>query len=568
MKKTNTITMRLGLIITGILLFCIVIIFLSMYRTNYDEIKKAAGVEAYGCANITTALIDPQDIEKIKNGDTEAAEKLGEDISWTIQHKNIFEGQYVMDLDKKLIAVDENLMEQGYAPGDEFYISDENLDRLLVSKSPTFSDVYEFGGMKRLTGYAPVFEDHDPEKDIVAISAIDFESSILHSRTWDMIKGSLIFSVIPILLVGVATIYLIKRTTDPLKPIIIYANRLADGDLTVDPLEVKRNDEIGELSRDLNTLGNNLKGIISQLSNDSAHLAGYSEQLSASGEEVAASADQNMQSIHNMELATKEQAGIIQDTNHILHDIANKTSEISGKAAELSETSTDTNTKAGDGDALIRKSIGQMEAIRSQTDEASNTMDVLNKKSEEINDIITIITKISEQTNLLALNAAIEASHAGESGKGFAVVADEIRTLAEQSSQATSQIGELIREIQNDTEQAVQESDKSIQSVKEGTDVIQRAGESFQTIQAAIHKESEAFGAISEEIGSIAKDIERVVTSMNEIQHISEESTNHSQEVFAMSEEQVSSMKDVTTLMNNLTNMADELNKRTHDFKI
>src|SRR5699024_7757183 len=126
------------------------------------EVKKAAGVEAFGCANITNALIEPSDIEKIKQGDTELAEAVGEDISWTVQHKNILVGQYIMDLSGNLIAVDENLMEQGFDVGDEFHIDEEDLERLKVTKSPVYSDVYEYGGMKRLTGYAPVFEDHDP----------------------------------------------------------------------------------------------------------------------------------------------------------------------------------------------------------------------------------------------------------------------------------------------------------------------------------------------------------------------------------------------------------------------
>src|SRR5699024_7601592 len=141
---------------TGILIFSIIIIFLSMYRANYKEITKAAGVELYGCASITTALIDPGDLDKIKAGDMETAEKVGDSISWTIQHKGIFEGQYVMDLDGTLLAVDENLLEQGFNTGDSFYISDENLEQLQITKAPVYSEVYEYAGMKRLTGYAPI----------------------------------------------------------------------------------------------------------------------------------------------------------------------------------------------------------------------------------------------------------------------------------------------------------------------------------------------------------------------------------------------------------------------------
>src|SRR5699024_1915985 len=147
------------------------------------------------------------------------------------QRKNILEGQYIMELSGNWMAVDENVMEQGFDVGDECHIDEEDLERLKVTKSPVYSDVYEYGGMKRLTRESPVFEDHDPDNEIIAISAIDFEASILHSRTWDMIKDGFLFSVIPLLLVGIITIVLINRTIAPLKGVSTFASRVADGDL-------------------------------------------------------------------------------------------------------------------------------------------------------------------------------------------------------------------------------------------------------------------------------------------------------------------------------------------------
>src|SRR5699024_1214776 len=236
------------------LLFSLIIFFVSMYRANYNEIKKSDGIEAQGCANITTALRDPADIEKIKDRDTELTNKVGDESRWRIQHKNIFAGQYIMDLDKELLAVEENLLDQGFAPGDDFAITDEDLQQVIETKAPVYSDVYEFGGMKRLTGYAPIFKDHDASKEVVAISAIDFESSIVHSRTWDMIKGSFFFAILSILFAVIASIFLIKITSVSLNTIIRYAGRFAGGYLTVGPLPVKRNDEIGQFSGDLNTM--------------------------------------------------------------------------------------------------------------------------------------------------------------------------------------------------------------------------------------------------------------------------------------------------------------------------
>ncbi|WLV24096.1 methyl-accepting chemotaxis protein [Aciduricibacillus chroicocephali] len=568
MRQKNMITRKLGFIIMGILLFSIGVIFVSMYKTNYDEIKKSAGVEAYGCANITTALIKPSDIEKIKAGNTETADKVGKDISWTVQHKDIFAGQYIMDTNGKLLAVDDNLLSQGFHPGDQFQISEEDLDHLMTARAPVYSDIYEFGGMKRLTGYAPIFKDHDPDKEIVAISAIDFESNIVGTRTWDMIKGSFLFAIIPILLAGFATIYLIKKTTEPLNPIIQFASRVADGDLTVENLPILRKDEIGQLSGDLNTMVDNLRSIIGGVSANASQVANSAEELSASAEEISVSAEQNLASTQNVRQGSDEQMKIVHDSNNILSTISEKTHTISNKAEELSAASIDTSSKAEEGNRAISESIAQMERINERSGHMTASMNTLSEKSAEISNIITLITNISDQTNLLALNAAIEASRAGENGKGFAVVADEIRKLAEQSSSATKQISGLIHEIQSYTEQTVVESEESMQAVKDGTESIRNAGTSFGAIHEAVGSVSNEISSIHQDIESISIDIGAIVEAMQQIESVSEQNADNTAQVLNESEDQAAAIEEITSLMDRLSHMAEELDKQTQRFKL
>lgn len=568
MNKEKSITRRLGLIIIAILVICMGIIFYSMYKTNYKEVKKAAGVEAFGCANITTALIDPSDIEKIKQGDTELAEAVGEDISWTVQHKNIFEGQYIMDLSGNLMAVDENLMEQGFDVGDEFHIDEEDLERLKVTKSPVYSDVYEYGGMKRLTGYAPVFEDHDPDNEIIAISAIDFEASILHSRTWDMIKDGFLFSVIPLLLVGIITIVLINRTIAPLKGVSTFASRVADGDLTVDPLEVKHNDEIGALSINLNKMASNLRSVIGDVSENASKLASTTEEVTASTEEISTSAEQNLVTYQSVQTGAEEQLTIVNQANEVLQEITTTTNEMNSRSQHLQETSQFSTEKANEGDKLIKDSLQQMERMNEQSSFLTQTMNELRTKSAEINNIITIITDIAEQTNLLALNASIEAAHAGEQGKGFAVVAQEIRRLAEQSTEATHQISTLVREIQTETLGAVERTDASMDTIKEGSAIVEEAGNTFYEIRDSITEVVTDIHEMSKTMTTISLEVENIVNAMTNIEEISTQNVDEALNIISLSEEQTAGIEEMTASMETLSSMAEQLNKRTQQFKL
>lgn len=568
MNKEKSITRRLGFIIIAILIVCMGIIFYSMYKTNYAEVEKAAGVEAFGCANITTALIDPSDIEKIKQGDAELAEEVGKDISWTVQHKNIFEGQYVMDLNGELMAVDEGLMEQGFDVGDEFHIDEEDLERLKVTKSPVYSEVYEFGGMERLTGYAPVFEDHDPDNEIIAISAIDFEASILNSRTWDMIKGGFFFSVIPLLLVGVFTIVLINRTIAPLKEVSTFASRVADGELTVEPLEVKRNDEIGTLSRNLNKMASNLKSVIGDVSENASKLASTTEEVTASTEEISTSAEQNLATYQSVQTGAEEQLTIVNHANEVLQEITTTTNQMNDRSLQLQETSQYSTEKANEGDKLIKDSLQQMERMNEQSSFLTQSMNELRNKSAEINNIITIITDIAEQTNLLALNASIEAAHAGEQGKGFAVVAQEIRRLAEQSTGATHQISNLVHEIQTETLEAVDRTNTSMDTIKEGSAIVEEAGNTFYEIRDSITEVMTDIHEMSKTMTTISSEVDNIVNAMTNIETISTQNVDEALNVISLSEEQTAGIEEMTASMETLSSMAEQLNKRTQQFKL
>ncbi|KRG11618.1 hypothetical protein ACA30_00330 [Virgibacillus soli] len=568
MKDQNRLTLKLGTIIMGILLFCILVISLSMYRTNYNEIKKTAGIELYGCANITTALVDPTEIEKILAGDSTLSAKLGDDIGWTIEHKHIFEGQYIIDPNGIVLAIDENVSKQGISVGDQFAIDAKAIQDLLETKSPTYSDVYTFAGMKRLTGYAPIFKDHDPNNEVIAISAIDFEASILHERTWQMVKGSLLFAILPILLLGGTTIYLIKRATDPLNKIIVYARKVADGDLTGGELDLQQKDEIGQLSTDLNQLVFHFRDVLGQVSNNSEEVAQASLLLTAGTEEIVKSAEQNSIDLQKVQTSSQFQVEIVQKTNETLNDISSRTQEISARAQSLTEESVQTLEQSENGDQTLQKAILQMGLMNDRMEELTDSMAVLSKKSEQIDQILTVITMISDQTNLLALNAAIEASRAGEHGKGFAVVAAEIRKLAEQSAQSAQQIGILIHEIQEDTKNVASVTTESVEGVKLGTEMIESGGQAFKGIRQSISTVTTEISDMYNEFTQINGSVQQIVDGMKSVEEKAHENRNSTNEIANNTEEQTAAIEEIAALMETMQSMTENLQDKVKNFKL
>src|SRR5699024_11753286 len=128
-----------------VLVLSLLIASVSNYFTSYENTYEAAGMEAVGCANITTGLINRDDVEKAMNGDENIKDSLQDDLNWTVEHKHIFEDQYIIQFDGKLLALDDNLEEQGFSPGDDFYLDEEAVEQILETKQPKYSEVYQYG---------------------------------------------------------------------------------------------------------------------------------------------------------------------------------------------------------------------------------------------------------------------------------------------------------------------------------------------------------------------------------------------------------------------------------------
>ncbi|MCX8129951.1 MAG: methyl-accepting chemotaxis protein [Clostridia bacterium] len=327
-------------------------------------------------------------------------------------------------------------------------------------------------------------------------------------------------------------------------------------------------DEIGQLAKNFNIMVDKLKNTIDKISTHSEQVTNLAEELNMSAEQSAKASEDISSTIQNIAHGSELQLRKVSDVSSFINEMYNGMQNISNSSMEVADSSLNASAFANTGKSKVQESILQMNKISEVVTGSAGLVTELGEKTKEIGNILEIINSISAQTNLLALNAAIEAARAGEAGKGFSVVAEEIRKLAEQSASSTKEISIIINEIQNNTSVVVSSINQGTESVKNGINIVNQAGDAFGDILSAIEKVTKEIQAVTGSIQGITKESERVVRDIDEVLHIATDTSENTQAAAAATEEQTASVEEMSTLSNNLSKMAEDLKMLIAKFKI
>ncbi len=294
------------------------------------------------------------------------------------------------------------------------------------------------------------------------------------------------------------------RMSDSLKEMAGVAGKIAAGDLRV---KVKPQSEKDVLGNAFAAMVENLQRLTGELTEGVSVLGTAANEISVSTTQLAASAS--------------ESAAAVNETTTTVEEVRQTADLASQKARDVSESA----QKAAQSTTTGRKSIQDVDAgmnrIRQQMDAIAASMARLNEQSQTIGQIIATVEDLAAQSNLLAVNAAIEAAKAGEQGKGFGVVAAEVKSLAEQSRQATNQVRTILSEVQKATTTAVLATEQGTKAVEAGTRQTELAGESIQVLSDSATEAAQSATQIAASSQQQLVGVDQVATAMESIKQAS-----------------------------------------------
>lgn len=361
--------------------------------------------------------------------------------------------------------------------------------------------------------------------------------------------------------------FLTRMIRNPILTMVAIANTYAEGDLR-ESVKIKSKDELGYLGESLNKMRSNFVDIIKKIMNGSQQLNHSSQEISSSAEQSSQASNQIAESITQVARGAEQQLEAVSECSAIVEQLSAGIQQIAATAGSVSSSSDKTVQSAKEGQELINSVIQQMKNIENTVTGLEKVVGNLGERSKEIGQIVDTISGIAGQTNLLALNAAIEAARAGEQGRGFAVVADEVRKLAEQSQEAAKKIADLIGDIQQETDKVITSMNEGTREVKVGTEVVNKAGESFITIVGLIQGVSDQIREISASTQEMATGSQQMVSSIERINEISKSVAGQTQNVSAATEEAAAAMEEMAASAESLAAMSQNMEEVATIFKI
>lgn len=297
------------------------------------------------------------------------------------------------------------------------------------------------------------------------------------------LAGKILLAEVCLGILVILMVFLLSRSiARPMRELAHYVGEASRGDLTIEIPLVKRNDEIG-------TLAKSFQGMLEGMRLQTRQVVQGVRTLSTAASEITSAVGELVKNASTTSSAVTETSSTVEQVKQaakISSDKAKTVSETSQQAVKISES----------GRKATEETVHRMSVIKEQMESIGETVVRLSEQSQAIENIITSVQDLADQSNLLAVNASIEAARAGEQGKGFAVVAHEIKSLADQSKQATEQVRTILEDTRKWVSAVVMATEQGAKAVDAGLQQSVLAGESIVTLTDSVSVSAQAASVI------------------------------------------------------------------------
>lgn len=444
--------------------------------------------------------------------------------------------------------------------------SEEVVGKVLDGQQEYFSSDANVNGVAYFGYYIPIIENGSSVGMVFAgMPQVDARAQI--NKIIGLIAGIMVLFVF---LFSASTILVVKSMAKGLIRGTSALEQVATGKLNVELNSkfAERKDEIGQISRAVQKLKQEMTTVITEI-------MGNSKELHESSELLDEKTNASMEHINQIERAVDE---IAQGAGSQAQETQSATENVIAMGNMIEDTSkeiTTLNENAKQIKTLGQDAVTTIEELQKINHRTKESIDVIydqtnttNTSAQRIKEATALITEIAEETNLLSLNASIEAARAGEQGRGFAVVAGQIQKLAEQSNESARQIEEIINSLLEDSGKAV-ETMESVKEIMDEQNVnVQKTNDQVRQVIGQVDESIAAIDRIAQQSGKLNEARLVITDTVQNLTAVAEENAAGTQESAASVAQIGELIRDIAQIAGEQKEIAEKLKENMNIFEV